>query len=118
MSSSNVQFIDNSTAWLAAQTNLLMGGLERMGVSGKNIALITTPMSEGGGNLRNSGRVDRKDKTVIVSFGNEQVDYAGAQEAGHRGDVYFKHYTTPGTGPHFLKNGMGAAVRKGIKAYI
>lgn len=118
MSASNVQFIDNSVAWLETQTNLLMGALEYMGVSGKNIALITTPMSENGGNLRNSGRVERKGKTVIISFGNSQVDYAGAQEAGHRGDVYFKHYTTPGTGPHFLKNGMEAAIKKGIKAYL
>lgn len=30
----------------------------------------------------------------------------------------FSHYTTPGTGPNYLKNGGDAAVQKGIKTYL
>lgn len=107
---------DNSEAWLTKTVDILMNGLNKMGNAILATARVTVPRKDG--NLANSGRVKRREKEVIIRYGNQEVNYAKVQEDGHRGDVYFKHYTTPGTGPHYLENAGKNKVKDGIKKYL
>lgn len=38
-------------------------------------------------------------------------EYAAAQEAGERNGTPFRHYTTPGTGPHWFQHAIDATLR-------
>lgn len=53
------------------------------------------------------GGLRRESDTNQISSMHHRVsywlEYSAAQEAGKRKGVYFKRYTTPGTGPHFLQ---------------
>lgn len=115
--SNQVVIVDNSEAWLEQTKEGLMSKLLRMGYSILGTSRIKAPMSEGGGNLRNSGRVKREGNTVVVSYGGMGVDYAGAQEAGTNGIVVYRHYTTPGTGAHYLEDSGNKVVQKGLGVY-
>lgn len=110
---------DNSTSWLRARESELSSALDRMTQAIRANARMKAPMSENGGNLRNSGRVDGKSLERTISFGTG-LKYGAYQERGERynGSHKVRHYTTPGTGKHFLKDSGDAVVKKGIKAYL
>lgn len=112
-----VQFIDHGAAFMETHMRGLMGRAKRMGTAIIANARVRTPMSENGGNLRNSGGLKEEGKSIIVSFGGGQVPYGLAQERGTNGIVVFRHYTTPGTGAHFLEESAITELSKGLGAF-
>ncbi len=106
-----VKIEDSSGAWLQQEEIRVGRGLRRMAQDAVNIAKLTAPMKVG--NLRDSGHVEGMGLQVKAVFGDSSVRYAAVQEKKQ-----FSHYTTPGTGPKYLKNGGDAAVQKGIKTYL
>lgn len=112
----NVQFIDNSSAWKARVSIDLYRKARNMGQAIINLASLKVPRKYGP--LAKSAHIESNGKNeVYVIYGNSEVDYAKVQEDGHRGGVYFKHYTTPGTGPHYLESSGDAVAKKGIGMY-
>lgn len=114
-----VKFVDNSNSWWSRREQELSSGLEKMAQAILANARVKAPMSEGGGNLRNSGRVNGSGLERTISFGNG-LKYGAYQERGKRADGthVVKRYTTPGTGKHYLKDSGDAVVKKGIKSYL
>lgn len=116
---SSVQIIDHSAAWLAKEKVINSKALRKMGMAVVALAnakgVPATPKKTGA--LRQSGHIEGMGDEISVVFGNSSVTYAAAQEAGQRDGVPFKHYTTPGTGPHFLKNAGNMITKKGIVTY-
>lgn len=111
MSRTSVKIQDNSATWLEQQEGLLSGALRRMAQDAINIATLSNPMKTG--KLRQSGHVEGMGLEIKAVYGSNSVRYAAKQET-----TQFRHYTTPGTGPHFLKKGGDAAVKKGIGTYL
>lgn len=116
MSSFTVEITNNGDAWLQKQEITMQRGLRKMGMAVINLAKLTAPKKEGP--LRESGHIEGMGNTIDCVFGDPNVRYAKVQEDGHRGGVYFKHYTTPGTGPHFLENAGNTIAKKGIEPYL
>lgn len=95
--------------------------LELMGLTIKERAVQLAPMSniEGhAGTLRRTARVSEvetknKKMTVAVFFG-EGIPYARYQEYGSE----LWHFTTPGTGPHYLRDAGDSVAKEGIKNYL
>lgn len=121
MASVTVKIEDNSAAWLQRQTITMQGALRRMGMAIINLAEFTVPKDED--RLAESGHIEGIGNTIYCVYGDNSVRYAGAQEAGYRtgknGErIVFKNYSTPGTGPHYLKNSGETVVKKGIKQYL
>lgn len=92
--------------------------LELMGQTIKERAVQLAPMSDipgHAGTLRRTARVEtRKDgMTVAVLFG-EGIPYARYQEYGSES----WHFTTPGTGPHYLRDAGDSVAKEGIKNYL
>ena len=77
------------------------------------------------GNLSSTGFVwfnPADDMTYRVEFG-EGIKYARYQEFGPDGNKYTGKktqwdYTTPGTGPHYLKTAGDSVAKEGIKKYL
>lgn len=73
-------------------------------------ATPVTPMNKG--DLR--ARVLRTMEGNLKGAITWQSSYAGVQELGHRrgknGTIYFRNYTTPGTGPHYAENAVKNSV--------
>ncbi len=116
MSSFTVEVTDNSASWLQKQEITMQRGLRKMGMAVINLATLTTPRKDGP--LRESGHIEGMGNTIDCVFGDNNVRYAKVQEDGHRGRVYFTHYTTPGTGPNFLENAGNTIAKKGIEPYL
>lgn len=91
--------------------------LPRMANSLLVTSLMKTPLREGP--LRDSGKVEQASQDeATVSYGNEgRVPYARYQERGSQTGKPW-HYTTPGTGPHFLADATAKVVKKGLKTYL
>lgn len=117
MTKFDVEFIDNSSAWLKNERTRLYRGARKMGQAIINLADIKVPRKYG--TLAKSAHIESNlQDTIYVVYGNSEVDYAMVQEQGHRGGVYFKHYTTPETGPHYLESSGDTVAKKGIAIYL
>lgn len=116
---SNVEIIDSSANWLAREKAINSKALRKMGMAIVALAnakgVPATPKKTG--DLRQSGHIEGMGEEIKVVFGNNNVRYAAVQEAGERNGVPFKHYTTPGTGPHFLRNAGNTITQKGLQQY-
>lgn len=112
----SVTLIDNSDKWLKQEESRLQVGLGR--VAQAILATARTKVPRKYGNLANTGRVSGTGNEREISFGGQGVKYAHAQEEGTNGKVVFRHYTTPGTGAHYLKNAGETIAKKGIKPYL
>lgn len=70
----------------------------------------TTPMKSGDLRLKVTRQLEG-DKRGVIEWSSA---YAQVQEQGYRnsrnGRVYFRKYTTAGTGPHYAKNAVDLAV--------
>ena len=81
------------------------------------------PVSSGGGTLQATGVVEpRGEYTQVAQFG-AGLTYGRYQEFGPDGDKYTGkktqwNYTTPGTGPHYLKTAGDSVAKEGIKKYL
>lgn len=113
---SEVTLIDNSATWLKQEEARLQTGLGRMAQAILATARVKVPRKVG--NLANTGRVSGTGNERTISFGGQGVKYAHAQEVGTNGKVVFRHYTTPGTGAHYLEKAGESIVKKGIKPYL
>lgn len=102
---------DSSAVWLQQEEVRVGRGLRLMAQDAVNIAKLTAPKKTGA--MRDSGHVEGMGLQIKAVFGDSSVRYAAVQEKKQ-----FSHYTTPGTGPHYLKSGGDAAVQKGIKTYL
>lgn len=116
-----VEFQDNSAAWLRQMEQKLGKGLDRMAQAIRANARMRAPRKTG--NLALTGKVKAESNMRIISFGDDDVRYAATQEAGYRTGlggqrIYYKHYTTPGTGPHYLEQAGNQAVKEGLKKYL
>ena len=73
------------------------------------------------GLLQSTGVVEVLDDGLkaIVEFGNG-IEYAAYQEFGQRkdGSHVVRNYTTPGTGPHYLRDAGNSVKKEGIKNYL
>lgn len=87
--------------------------LPKMAESIKITAVMKAPKRLGP--LRESVKVENSKRLSEISFGNNgRIPYARYQEYGNPA----WHFTTPGTGPKYLRNATEAAARKGIQAFI
>lgn len=93
--------------------------LRNMGQAIISTATVVTPKKEGP--LRKSAHLTGMKNEINVVFGNVSTKYAMPQEQGwirRNGKIiYFKHYTTPNTGPHYLRNSGVKIAKKGLKVY-
>ena len=64
---------------------------------------MVTPRKTGA--LRGTSRIESTDDAVAITYGGTSAGYAEVQERGidPRTGAPFRHYTTPGTGPHYLE---------------
>lgn len=109
---------DSSAYWLKNFESKVENAIESMADSVLARARITVPRKNG--DLGNTGRVEGQGLTRLVIYGDENVRYAGYQERGMRidGSRVVKHYTTPGTGSHYLRNAFESVLKEGIRSYI
>lgn len=113
-----IKITDNIDKWeeLTIQNN--KSAQRAMCDSILNLSRMITPMSANPktmGNLRRSGEVVAKDEnTMAVRYGSNIAPYARYQEFGKP----TWHYTTPGTGPHFLQRSGDAVIKRGIEEYL
>lgn len=106
-----MQIQDNSTAWLKQEETRVGRGLRQMGQDAINIARMTVPKKTGV--LSETGHIEGMGLMIRAVFGDSSAPYGGIQERKQ-----FQHYTTPGTGPHYLKKGGEAAANKGVGAFL
>lgn len=113
----SVQIKDNSQAWLRSQEVRLQKGLRRMGMDiVKNVQSNITPRKTR--DLRDSAHIEGMGNTIKVVVGNASVRYAAAQEVGQTHGYPIRRYTTPGTGPHYLKKNGNMIAKRGLKRYV
>jgi len=117
--SMSVKLKDASNAWWSAEQVRNERALIAMANAVHAGARVTVPKKSNA--LDKSGRVEGRGNTRRIIFGGRGIAYGAVQERGYRegpnGRIYFKHYTTPGTGAHYLENAGKAAVGKGLVAY-
>ncbi len=113
-----VHLTDNSGAWFNHQVGKANAALKLMGQAIKNRAKIKVPKKDH--DLEESARVESKNLEVKVVFGGGGIEYAGYQERGHRydGSHQVRHYTTAGTGAHYLEESGEQVVEEGIKKWL
>lgn len=104
--------------WLHGTVLSVKSALKAMADATLQRAQVLAPMSniEGhAGTLRTTGLVESADNgyTQKVQFGNG-IPYARYQEFGDPG----WNYTTPGTGPQYLKQAGDAVAKEGLKNYL
>jgi hypothetical protein len=110
---------DNSATWLRMQLVNLDVATRAMADATVKTSKVTAPLLNGP--LRNSSRIERNGPlNYSAVYGGGSVQYAAYQERGMRKDGSHKvrHYTTPGTGAHFLRNAGDVTAKQGIKAYL
>lgn len=116
---SKVTIKDNSATWLKVQLINFDNATRAMAEATTTLANVTTPLRTG--TLRSSRRARRNSPlNYSAMFGDSRVAYAAYQERGMRADGSHKvrHYTTPGTGAHFLKNAGDTVAKQGIRTYL
>ena len=108
----------SATIWLDGFKDRVDNAIENMAEAVLARARITVPRKNG--DLSDTGRVEGKDLIYEVIYGNEDVRYASYQERGmaYDGTRVVKHYTTPGTGSHYLFNAFDSVLKEGIRSYI
>lgn len=112
MTSVSVSVQDNTQAFLEAQQRKIQSALEKMATDAMRSARMTVPRKTG--DLSHSGHVEKAGTLGAKAiYGSDKVRYAAKQEV-----TQFKHYTTPGTGPRYLRKAGDAVQKKGIKAYL
>lgn len=109
---------DGSAKLLKETEQNVKSALKAMADATLQRAQVLAPMSniEGhAGTLRATGLIEQDNNgyTQKVQFGNG-IPYARYQEFGDPG----WNYTTPGTGPHYLKQAGDAVAKEGIKNYL
>lgn len=110
---------DNSATWLRMQLVNLDNATRAMADATVKTSKVTAPLLTGA--LRYSSRIERRAPLHYSAvYGGGNVPYAAYQERGMRADGSHKvrHYTTPGTGKHFLRNAGDAISRQGIEVYL
>lgn len=112
----SVKVEDKTKEWLSLNKDQIQNGLDRMAWVAVANARMTVPRKVG--NLALSGHTESGNLESKAIFGNTKIRYAAVQELGSRKGIPFKHYTTPGTGPHYLKKAGDAVAKKGIKSYL
>ena len=114
----SVSVTDSSGKWLAESLEKTQEALLKMAKATVAGAKMTVPRRDGP--LGDSGKASLEgNDSAVARFGNTDVRYAAVQELGKRkGAKKFTHYTTPGTGPRYLKKAGDAVAKKGIKPYL
>lgn len=122
---SKVTIKDNSATWLRMQLINFDNATRAMADATVRTANATTPMSDipgHKGTLRNSRRVERNGPlNYSAVYGGGSVQYAAYQERGRRKNPPYhevRHYTTPGTGAHYLRDAGNAIAKQGIRTFI
>lgn len=113
----SVSVTDNSGKWLAESLEKTQEALLRMAKATVAGAKMTVPKKTGVLALSGKASLEGSD-SAVARFGDSDVRYAAVQEVGMRKGVKFTHYTTPGTGPRYLKKAGDAVAKKGIKPYL
>lgn len=108
----SVTFQSYTEAWLRVQRQNLESALDAMADAIMTNSSITAPMKTGA--MRNSRHIERQSASRSVVYGGGSVDYAIYQENGKQS----WHFTTAGTGPHFLKTAGDAVSKAGIGTYL
>lgn len=108
-----VKITDNIDEWSQLTTENYKSAQRAMCDSILNLSKMVAPMKTGA--LRSDGRVVQlsEDETA-VQYGGVSVPYARRQEYGSPA----WHFTTPGTGPHYLQRSGDMVSKRGIKEYI
>ena len=102
---------DTSAKWLKQEEIRVERGLRLMAQDGVNLARMAVPKRTGA--LSETGHIEGMGLVIRAIYGDHSAPYGGIQERKQ-----FQHYTTPGTGPHYLKKGCTDAVEKGIRAFL
>lgn len=108
-----VKITDNIDEWSELTIANYKSAQRAMGDSILNLSKMVAPKKTGA--LRGDGRVVTvDDDTIAVQYGSDGVPYARYQEYGNPA----WHYTTPGTGPHYLQRSGDMVAKRGIKEYL
>lgn len=116
---SKVTIKDKSATWLRMQLINFDNATRAMADATVRTSKVTAPLLTG--KLRYSSRVERNAPlNYSAIYGGGDVPYAAYQERGMRRDGSHKvrHYTTPGTGAHYLRNAGNAIAKQGIRTFI
>lgn len=110
-----VTLTDDSGAWFNHQQSRINKALDIMGSTILKDSQMVVPRENN--HLVNSARIVKKPNSVAVVYAKP---YAGYQERGERYDGTHKvrHYTSPDTGKHYLKNTGDAVVERGIRWFL
>lgn len=114
----SVKLSDSSGAWFRGETVKMNKALNVMGNMILKNAQMVAPRKNN--RLVNSARLVSGNDEVTVIFGGGNVPYAGYQERGERFDGSHKvrHYTSPGTGAHYLEKTGKAVTERGIRWFL
>lgn len=111
---------DNSATWLRMQLINYDNATRAMADATVRTSKVTAPLLTG--KLRYSSRVERNAPlNYSAVYGGGNVPYAAYQERGRRKNPPYhevRHYTTPGTGAHYLRNAGDAIAKQGIRTFI
>ncbi len=110
----NVKFVrvdDNSSVFLRVQEANLKNAQRAMADAILSRARMTAPKKTGA--MRSAGNIVTNKDTVCVEFGDSNTGYAKIQELKR-----FKNYTTPNTGPHYLKNAGDSVAKEGLDNWL
>lgn len=112
---SRVRIDSKATATVAVINQNLSSAVGAMANAILATSKMVTPMKSG--KLRYSGQVTGYGLQRDISY---NTAYAAYQERGMRADGshVVRHYTTPGTGAHYLEKTAEKIVQKGIQPYI
>lgn len=102
-----VKFHDNTDAFKAREKVRLSVGLRKLLDGIQRKAEPNTPREFG--DLRRNVRKQVLGLSAIIQW---RQQYAAIQE-----EKQFKHYTTPGTGPHFARDAVHGEVKRPLKYF-
>lgn len=106
-------FKSNSKAWLTKETRVLERAEEAMaGVIVTRGTMLAPKLS---GDLRNTGRIEKKDGKTGAIFGGEEAPYGRIQELG---GVTGRNYQTKIVGTHYLKRAGDSVAKENVKKYV
>lgn len=107
-----------SKKWLEVFQANVESAIGAMADSIKAKAQMTVPFKNG--DLHDSARVEGSGLSREVIFGGNGIAYGAYQERGMRKDGTYvvTHYTTAGTGSHYLENATEIVLKEGIKRYL
>lgn len=110
-----VKITDNSGQWFGHQISRMNKALNNMANTILTDSRAIAPKKTGA--MRKNAKIEKHYMSISVVY---PLPYSGYQERGmeYDGSRVVRHYTTPGTGPHYLEQTGKNVVERGIKWFL